>query len=613
MKGCGMANGEGDVHGTDLAVRRFRGKRRERNGAAPAEPVAAAPSRDVPRAGRPRLREATQAILDRVDTAGLSRALLREARGLAGHPVASARAIGRFTHATLVALGTASVRITGTSVEGPLPRPAKDRRFGDPAWRENALFYALLQLHLARERLARDLVDAAGLNEMTARKARLASQLVVDAVSPSNFLFTNPAALKRAFETGGLSVLRGLRNFLADLRHRRGMPRQVDASGFELGKNLAATPGKVVYRNELMELIQYAPQTPTVFSVPLLCSPPWINKYYIMDLAPGRSFVEWAVRHGHTTFAISYRNPDASMRDVAMDDYLERGLDDAVRVVRDVTRSPKVNVVGLCLGGTLATAHLAWLAQGGGEEVINSLTLLNTLVDFADPGILATFTDPETVSAVERMMASRGFLDADKMASAFNLIRATDLIFNDVASNWLAGEEPAALDLLAWNVDSTRMPARMQGYYLKSCYVENQLARGEMVLGGRRLDIGAIHQDAFVLAAIDDHIAPWRTQFKTTQLLGGDVRFVLSSSGHIAGIVNPPSKKAAHWSGDGRHADPDAWLASAKQHGESWWEEWARWIARRAGEHVPPRPPGTEEYPVLGDAPGTYVRSRAHA
>jgi polyhydroxyalkanoate synthase len=346
--------------------------------------------------------------------------------------------------------------------------------------------------------------------------------------------------------------------------------------------------------------------------VPLVCSPPWINKYYIMDLAPGRSFVEWAVKHGHTTFVISYRNPDASMRDVAMDDYLERGVDVAVRAAREITGAPKVNLAGLCLGGTLSTAYLAWLAAGG-EDLVNSLTLLNTLVDFAEPGILGSFTDPRTVAAVERMMRSHGFLDADKMAGAFNLIRATDLIFNYVATNWLAGEEPAALDLLAWNVDSTRMPARMQGYYLKSCYVENQLARGRMELAGRHLDPRKVRQDAFVLAAVDDHIAPWRSQFETTRILGGAATFVLSSSGHIAGIVNPPSKHAMHWTNDEKQKDPDAWLHGAQQHKQSWWEAWARWLERRAGPSGAPPPLGSAAHPAIEDAPGTYVRGKAGA
>ncbi len=568
-------------------------------------PGQAAPDAD----DRGLLRKLADTLLDRVDTVGLNRALLKEAAGLARHPVSTAGAMGRYATGTLASIGAAGARLIGARAEGPLPAPSKDRRFADPAWQENPLFFALLQQHLLRERLAEDLVGAAGLDERSASKARLASQLVVDAISPSNFLSTNPTALRRAIETGGMSTVRGMLNFLHDVRHRGGLPRQVETSGFALGKNLAATPGKVVYRNELIELIQYAPQSPTTFAVPLLCSPPWINKYYIMDIAPGRSFIEWAVKHGHTTFAISYRNPDESMRHVSMDDYLVRGLDAAARVVRDVTGAAKINVAALCLGGTLATAYAAWLAEGG-EELVNTLTLTNTLVDFSEPGVLGNFTDPDTLGTTERLMADRGFLEAEKMAAAFNLIRAPDLIFNYIATNWLAGEAPPAFDLLAWNDDSTRMPASMHSFYLRSCYQENRLARGEMVLAGRRLHPSKITRDAFVLAAIDDHIAPWRTQFQTTRLLGGKTRFVLSSSGHIAGIVNPPGKSAAHWTNDHLQADPDLWFAGATRREETWWEEWSRWIDARAGARVAPPPLGGDEYPPLGDAPGSYVRGR---
>lgn len=577
-------------------------KATEQHGANPAAPAGRAEDRGL-------LRKVADAVLDRVDAAGLNRALLKEAAGLARHPLSTAAAVGRYATGALAAAGAAGARGIGARTEGPLPPPRKDRRFADPTWTENAFFFALLQQHLLRERLARDLVDAAGLDERSANKARFASELIVDAVSPSNFFLTNPTAIKRAFETGGLSAVRGALNFLHDVRHRGGWPRQVDRSAFTVGQNLAATPGKVVYRNALMELIQYAPQSPTTFAVPLLCSPPWINKYYIMDLAPGRSFIEWAVKHGHTTFAISYRDPDESMRDVSLDDYLLDGLDAAVRVMREITGARRVNLAALCLGGTLATAYAAWLAEGG-EDLVNSLTLTNTLVDFSEPGVLGNFTDPATLATTERQMARRGFLDAKKMASAFSLIRAPDLIFNYVSSNWLAGENPPAFDLLAWNDDSTRMPARMHAFYLRSCYDENRLARGELVLGGRRLRPSAITQDAFVLAAVEDHIAPWRTQFKTTRLLGGETRFVLSSSGHVAGIVNPPSKSAAHWTNDDLPADPDLWLAGATRHAETWWVEWSRWIEARAGERAAPPPLGGEKYRPLCDAPGTYVHER---
>ena len=554
-------------------------------------------------------RRLADGVLDRVDTTGLGRALVKESVGLARHPLAALGAVSRYAAGVVVAAGATGARLAGAKSEGALPVPAKDRRFADKTWEENALFFGLLQQHLLRERLANELVDAAGLDEHATRKARLVSQLAIDATAPTNFFFTNPVALRRAFETGGLSVLRGARNFLDDYRLRGGWPRQLDDSSFQVGKNLAATPGKVVHRNDLMELIQYAPQTPNAFAIPLLCSPPWINKYYIMDLAPGRSFIEWAVKRGHTVFAISYRNPDASMRDVTMDDYLLRGPVEAARVMREITGAAKINVAALCLGGTLATILLAWLAETG-EDLVNSVTLLNTLVDFTEPGILGCFVDPETQATIARRMARRGYLDADEMSRTFNVIRANDLIFNYVASSWLAGEDPPAFDLLAWNSDGTRMPAMMHTSYLRSCYLENQLARGEMVMAGKRIEPRRIRQDAFVLAAVDDHIAPWRSQFRTPRLLGGDTRFVLSSSGHIAGIVNPPSKNAVHWVNDRLVDDPDLWLAGATRRTETWWEEWSRWIERRAGERQAPPPMGGPGHPPLVDAPGTYVLSK---
>jgi polyhydroxyalkanoate synthase subunit PhaC len=549
-------------------------------------------------------------FVDQLDASGLNRSLLAEAVGLARHPVSSAAAYARYLVGELGATGAAVARLVGSKTGGPLPPPAKDRRFADRAWEENAFYFALLQGHLLRERLAAELVEAARLPESQAAKARLMSQLLVEALSPSNFLWSNPAALKRAFETGGLSLLRGARNFLDDLLHRKGWPRQVDGSSFQVGKNLAATPGKVVFRNRLMELIQYAPQTSETFEVPLLFSPPWINKYYIMDLAPGRSFAEWAVKHGHTTFAISYHNPDASMRDVSLDDYLLDGPVAATKVIREITGAPKINVAALCLGGTLATMFVAYLNQTG-DDWVNSLTLTNTLVDFSEPGILGAFTDEQTTARVARRIAKRGYLGTEEMTATFNLLRAGDLVFNYVSSGWLMGEPPPAFDLLAWNGDGTRMPARMHTDYLRACYLENQLARDEMVVAGQHLRPSTIRQDAFILGAVEDHITPWRSSFKSTGIFGGKVHFVLSSAGHIAGIVNPPHKNAVHWVNDKLDPDPDVWRAGATRHGETWWEEWARWIGARAGVRRAPPPMGSKMYPPLMDAPGQYVLERA--
>jgi polyhydroxyalkanoate synthase len=509
--------------------------------------------------------------------------------------------------AALLAGGFSTVgRSFGLHLAGPVAPEHGDRRFQDASWQRNPLFFGLHQGYLAWCRYLHDLVDAAGLDEGVTSKAHAATELVVDAMSPTNFLWSNPAALRRAMETRGQSVLAGLRNFFHDMAHNGGKPSQVDSSAFRLGENLAATPGEVVFRNNLMELIQYAPQTETTYEVPLLLSPPWINKYYIMDLAPGRSFVEWAVAQGHTVFAISYRNPDESMRNVALDDYLLRGPYEALDVIAEITGTKQVNMVGLCLGGTLTVMLIAHLAAQGGHPV-RSATLLNTLVDFSEPGPMGHFLDAESVKRLDRKMQKRGYLDSSEMAGMFDLLRARDLIWNYVSTGWLMGEKPPAFDILTWNADGTRMPADMHSFYLRCCYVENQLAQDRMTLAGTPLHLKSVEADAYILAAREDHIAPWTSSYATTRLLGGDVRFVLSSSGHVAGIVNPPRSKRKYWTNDELPPDPEVWRAGAKEHQGSWWHDWAAWIGRRAGARRPPPPTGSTKHPPLGPAPGTYV------
>ena len=498
----------------------------------------------------------------------------------------------------------------GSPALEPLPR---DRRFSDPSWEENPWFFGQRQAYLAWARFMHALGGAADLDDRTAQKAAFAMGMFVDALAPTNFATTNPEAIRKAFETEGESVRTGLENFLHDVTANGGRPQQVDASGFELGVNLACTPGKVVFRNDLMELIQYAPRTETVHEVPLILSPPWINKYYVMDLAPGRSFAEWAVDHGHTTFAISWRNPDPTMRDVDLDDYMLRGLGTAVDVVREITGAAQANVAGLCVGGTLAVMLLAWQAQteaATAEEPdppVRSLTLLNTLVDFSQPGALGNFTDADTVERLEGRMAETGYLDGAEMAGTFDALRPNDLIWSYVAGNWLMGQTPPAFDILAWNADATRIAATTHSSYLRSFYVENRLARGELTLGGRLLRLDDIESEVYVLAASEDHITPWKSSYSTIGLLACPIRFVLSSAGHIAGIVNPPGPRRKHWTNDDLPLDPDDWRSAATEHPGSWWDDWAAWIATRAGKRNAPPPMGSTTHPALGDAPGTYV------
>jgi polyhydroxyalkanoate synthase len=551
-----------------------------------------------------------EAALVQLDPVGLGASLASVGRGLARNPAGAIQAWARYTRDVVAASAAVAARSLGAACEGPAERHPRDRRFIDPAWEQNPLYYGLREGYLLFERLTHDLADAAELDAQSARKAAFASQTIVDALAPSNTLLGNPAAMKKAFETAGASVFRGLRTFLADVAENGGMPRQIDSTAFTVGKNLAATPGKVVFRNELMELIQYTPQTDTVFEIPLLCSPPWINKYYVMDLAPRRSFIEWAVQHGHTVFAISYRNPDESMRGVKLDDYMLDGPRAALQTIEEITGSPQTNIVGLCLGGTITTMLLAYLEQVGDRRV-RSATLLNTLVDFSEPGILGVFTDEATIAGLEKKMEGRGYLDATEMSRTFTLLRANDLVWNYVVNNWLLGQQPPPFDILAWNADDTRLPAAMHSFYLRSCYVRNEFARGKLELAGKTLTPQAIGADVYILSAREDHIAPWHAGYATTRVLRkGSVRFVLSSSGHIAGIVNPPSPKSSYWTNDELVPEPERWLEGATSHQGSWWEDWSQWIEERAGARGALPPMGSVEHPPIADAPGAYVLER---
>jgi polyhydroxyalkanoate synthase subunit PhaC len=542
------------------------------------------------------------------DTAGFGESALTVLIRAAGHPGDSASAMIRFW-TSLARIGpVAAARCVGAYVEPPVP-VTDDKRFADRAWTDNPGFFAMRQAYLAAAQLAHDLLAAGAGDTVADAKAELATGFVLDALAPTNFLLTNPAAIKRAIETGGASLAAGARNFLDDLLHNGGRPSQVDTSSFKVGENLAATTGQVVFRNELMELIQYAPQTPEVRAVPVLASPPWINKYYVMDLAPGRSFLEWAVQHERTVFAISYRNPDSSMGGVTLDDYLIHGPREALDVIGEITGAPKIDIIGLCLGGALTAMLAAYLTEKG-DDRIGSITLLNTLLDYNEPGVLGAFTDEKTVRRLEKQMAEKGVLEGSQMAGTFDMLRANDLIFNYVVSNWLMGQDPPAFDILAWNGDSTRMPAAMHSFYLRSLYMRNELARGELELVGQRLSLAAVKNDTYVVGAINDHIVPWHGSYKTGGLMGGDVRYVLSSGGHIAGIVNPPGPKAWYEAADYASAapgDPEAWRRANSKHRGSWWEDWTAWSDPRAGARIKPPRMGSRQHPTITDAPGDYV------
>ncbi len=543
-----------------------------------------------------------------LDMAGFSESLINVTGRAFSRPDDLAAAITSFSE-SMWKIGPAAAALW-LGAGGPAASGRSDRRFADPTWAGNPVFFAIQRAYQAAAKLTTDVLAAGQGDAVQDAKAQMAASFMLDALAPTNFLLTNPTALKRAFETGGTSVVAGALNFVSDLTTNGGMPRQVDTRPFKLGVNMAATPGKVVFRNELMELIQYEPQTRQVHAVPMLASPPWINKYYIMDLAPGRSFLEWAITHNRTVFAISYRNPDASMRDVTLDDYLINGPRLALDIIQDITGAPKVDIVGLCLGGALTGMQAAYMA-GTGDDRIGSITLLNTLLDYAEPGVLGAFTDARTVARLERQMASAGYLDSRQMRTTFDVLRANDLIFSYVVSGWLMGQDPPAFDILAWNSDGTRLPAAMHSFYLHCLYMRNELARGVMELAGQRLSLSDVKNDTYVVGAVNDHIVPWPSSYKATRLLGGDVRYVLSSGGHIAGIVNPPGPKAWFVVADSYPADAAAWRAGAARHDSSWWQDWADWSGKRAGPLASVPPMGSDRFPPLGEAPGDYVRAVA--
>jgi polyhydroxyalkanoate synthase len=500
-------------------------------------------------------------------------------------------------------------RLSGEAANGVPSATAGDKRFSDPGWQRNPFLQGMAEMYLDHSRAAMALIDGSQLPAATRRKAGFAMRMLTDALSPSNVPWLNPAVMREAMETGGASLVRGMRNFMSDVSDNGGLPRQVDTTAFTLGVHLAATPGRIVFRNELIELIAYEPQTPVVHAIPLLCSPPWINKYYVMDLAPNRSFIEWAVRHGHTTFAISYRNPDASLASFGIDDYVRLGLLAAMDAVERITGSRQVNIAALCLGGTLTLIALAYLAARGEADRVGGATVTNTLVDFSEPGDLGVFTDEATIARLEARMSERGYLDADEMARTFDWMRSNELIWSYVVNNWFLGKDPPAFDILAWNADATRMPAVMHSQYLRSCYLSNLIAQpGRFILDGVPIDLGRIRTPLYVLAAENDHIAPWRSAYRTVNLVASDdLRFTLTNAGHIAGIVNPPGNvKAVHWTAD--HADPtldaDAWRAAAERRPGTWWEDWALWADARAGADVTP-----PDLPRGDAAPGSYVRN----
>jgi poly[(R)-3-hydroxyalkanoate] polymerase subunit PhaC len=492
----------------------------------------------------------------------------------------------------------------------------KDKRFKHPEWQENAVFNFVKESYLVAARSILSTVrEVKGMDETTARKVDFYTRQFVDALSPSNFIATNPEVLTATLESGGQNLLKGLENLLADLGRGEGRLsiKMTDMSAFRLGENIATTPGKVVFQNNLMQLIQYAPSTKEVRRRPLLIVPPWINKFYVLDLQPKNSLIKWAVDQGHTVFVISWVNPDEKLAEKGFEDYMLEGPIAALEAIERATNERQVNVIGYCLGGTLLASTAAYMTAKN-DDRIASATYFVTLVDFTDVGDMAVFIDEEQLASLERRMRERGYLDAQDMATSFNMLRANDLIWSFVVNNYLLGKEQVPFDLLFWNSDSTRMPAAMHSFYLRNMYHQNLLAKpGGISLAGTPIDLSKIKIPSFILSTREDHIAPWKSTYAATRLYSGPVKFVLSASGHMAGVISAPGSKYGHWTNDNLPPTADEWLSDAASHQGSWWPVWDEWITRLDPERAPARDPGAGGLPVIEDAPGSYVRVRAVA
>ena len=489
--------------------------------------------------------------------------------------------------------------------------PAKaDKRFKDPAWNERLLFDLIKQSYLLTSRYILNLAGAAELEPRQQRKLDFLTRQFVDALSPTNFAVTNPEVLRATIDSKGANLAKGMQNLARDLVAGRGRLRisMVDESKFEIGRNIATTPGKVVFENELVQLIQYSPTTDTVYRTPLVIFPPWINKFYILDLAPHNSFIRWAVSKGYTVFIVSWVNPGAALAHKTFEDYLNEGIFEALDAIEAATGERVVNAIGYCIGGTLLACALSQMASTG-QKRIRSATFFTTQVDFSEAGDLMVFTDEQQLKSIERTMKKRGYLDASEMATTFNMLRANDLIWTFVVNNYLLGRSPAAFDLLFWNNDSTRMPVAMHTYYLREMYLENRLAKpGGITLNGIPVDLGTIDIPIFLQSSKEDHIAPYPSVYKATQLYSGPVTFMLAGSGHIAGVINPPeANKYYYYSNTSVPPGVEDWIASADFHEGSWWPYWHQWLYRKSGRKVSARIPGDGRLPAIEDAPGRYV------
>jgi polyhydroxyalkanoate synthase len=505
-------------------------------------------------------------------------------------------------------------RMMGQDAPPVIEPSSSDKRFKDKDWNENQIFNFIKQSYLLSARsMQRTMGEVKGLDDKTRKKIDFYTKQFADALSPTNFLFTNPEVLRTTFQSNGENLVKGLNNMLKDLERGKGQLQiqQTDMEFFEVGRNLALTPAKIVFQNDLMQLIQYMPTTEEQYERPLVIFPPWINKYYILDLGEKNSFVKWATAQGYTVFVASWVNPDAKLAQKTFEDYMREGIFAALDAIEKACGAKEVNAIGYCIGGTLLSATLAYMAAKG-DNRIKSATFFAAQADFSESGDLQVFIDEAQLQSMEQTMkASGGYLDGAKMATTFNMLRSNDLIWSFVVNNYLLGKDPMRFDLLYWNSDTTRMPAQMHLFYLRECYKENNLARGKMVLGGEKLDLSKVKIPVYLQSAKEDHIAPYRSVYKTTKLFKGPITFMMAGSGHIAGVINhPDANKYQHWTNDKLPEKVEDWIAGSTETPGSWWPHWDKWLSKHSGKMVEARTPGDGKLKVIEDAPGTYAKMK---
>ncbi len=548
-----------------------------------------------------------------IDPFGIASSLIQVQHAWLSRPQLVCSELARLGGDLWVLQQQSSLRMLGLSSEDAFPAAERDERFHADIWTDNPCLDTIKEYYLLYTRWLEDAaMSAPEVSEKTRRKAAFWLRQGLNALAPTNFFWTNPFAVQRFVESGGHSLWGGLENVLKDLE--AGTTRMVDKDAFEVGRNLATTPGQVVYRNELLELIQYAPASERVRAVPILIVAPWINKYYILDLNDKKSLIGHLVKQGFTVFVTSWKNPGSEMRDTSFDDYMLKGLLPAIEAVRSICAVPQIHAAGYCIGGTLLASLLAWLAVEGSDkdrQPIAHWTLFASLVEFGNPGDIDVFIDEDSIAAIESMMAKRGYLDGAELAATFRMLRSNSLIWHYFVHHYLYGEEPPQFDVLYWNMDCTRLPEAMHSFYLREFYLHNKLARpGAVTLGGCPIDLGRITQPLYAVGAEQDHITPWIETFKTCSLVNGPVRYVLATSGHIVGIINPPVEppKRRYWAEEiAGHTDADDWKRGILKRTGSWWEDWWNWLGRQCGPMQAPPSMGNEAYPALTDAPGSYV------